>query len=236
MIIYLPPSLKQYELTWPPQDTEAGACALLFDIVYHLQPALTVCVNTINPASFFTASQAIAKSECDGIIYAATNWLSEDKFLEIQKLARKHHPSISYMMREPAQDSLRHFAKQSIDCIVIQDTNLSDIELNQLSTAWMKKLNDDGLLILQHQSNYKPSSAAPVRSQLTLENDTLTIISKNPTPNKAINELFELINTGNGQEFYRHLQHHIQNKNKISKMERNQLINQIKKQLSVQNT
>lgn len=232
MTIYLPPSLKHCDTSWPIPSHTAGSCAIIFDIIYALKPKLCVCVNTLEESLYTTAAQALFKSDSDGVVFAATNWLSDEKFLTIQQFSRNHYPSISYMMREAPKACLRHYSEQSIDCLVIQVNNLNNSEVKELIEAWKNKLAANGMIIVRHETTQSiDSSPLSINTTICFDNECVSLINNNST-HEDLQTIISLLHTPQGQAFYRHISHFIDNKNQLNRAEKTKLINQIKKQIS----
>lgn len=232
MTIYFPPSLKHLDVSWPIPSHAAGSCAIIFDLIYALQPELSVCVNTIEAALYMTAAQAISKSDTDGIVFAATNWINEEKFLEIQQFSRSHYASISYMMREALHSCPRHYSNDSIKLIVLQTSNINDDDLNSVITMWHEKLSDDGLMVIKHEKtqSIQPQGSPPY-TLIEFPEESTSILTKELISSE-VKKIIDVINTDKGKDFYRHASQFINNRSQLQRSEKTKLINQIKKQIS----
>lgn len=236
MALYLPASLTNFDLDMPLAESSLACFALLFDIVHTQRPQLSVAVNTPTAESFFIACHAITRSSTDGIIYAATDWSDKQQFTDVQQYARQHYPSISYMLHAAEPVALSHFAQQSVDCVIIDSSDLSDAELTASVHAWSDKLHPAGLLIAHHQTarSAPAATASQWQHSITLGSESLQFFSStNPLAQEsALNQLFSLCIEGNGVAFYQHIGQLWSHRIRLAKQERLKQIRQLKQQLA----
>ncbi|MEZ5436420.1 MAG: class I SAM-dependent methyltransferase [Pseudomonadales bacterium] len=143
---FLPPSLRNFSIDYMAFSTWVDHLPFGYDIVAAIRPQMVVELGTQNGTSFFCFCQSMAENNIDGLCYAVDTWAGDEHtgaydnetYEAVQKHARSHYASISYLMRMLFNDALAHFSDESIDLLHIDGLHTYEA-VSEVSTTGIPK-------------------------------------------------------------------------------------------------
>ena len=151
---FLPPSLRNFTPEHMAFSTWVDHLHFGYDIVAAVRPKLAVELGTQHGLSFFCFCQAMQENKIDGLCYAVDTWAGDEHtggyddsiFNGVQQHARKHYPSISYLMRMLFNDALAHFSDNSIDLLHIDGLHTYEA-VSEDFHSWLPKVRPGGVIL-----------------------------------------------------------------------------------------
>ena len=161
-------TLAQGSMFWRPVFLEESEwlehIPFAFWLIEAHKPSTFVELGTQEGASYFAICQAIDRLHLETSCYAVSTWENSDpanknayRLYETFKTHNDaHYSSFSRLVKSTSQESLGHFADNSIDLIHFDGLEGYD-EGSELIRSWLPKLSDRGLILL-HDTNVREKS------------------------------------------------------------------------------
>jgi len=151
---FLPPSLRNFSIDYMAFSTWVDHLPFGYDIVAAIRPQMVVELGTQNGTSFFCFCQSMAENNIDGLCYAIDTWAGDEHtgaydnetYEAVQKHARSHYASISYLMRMLFNDALAHFSDESIDLLHIDGLHTYEAVSEDFHN-WYPKVKPGGIIL-----------------------------------------------------------------------------------------
>ena len=214
--LFVPPSARRFSPRRVVPGPGMRHVAVEYDLVAALRPALIVDLGAGDCASFFAYCQSMVEHDVDGSCYAIDLWQDDGAaFDEVSGHGRGHYAGVSYFVRMPPADAIRHFDDETIDVLRIDATRSDGVVGDDLD-AWFRKVRPGGVVVW-HGAASNPdgwSWLAARCSAVTFSEGRggLGLARKDgPPPTEELVRL--LFHDGEGadvERFYKHVHEHLE--------------------------
>jgi hypothetical protein len=161
--LYLPPSLRYFDVTRVTGGPPARHTALVYDLVEAIHPGLLVDLGAGNARAFVAACQSLRDHDVDGLAYAVDSWASADGETgspdAVNQMLHAHFRGVAYVLKVAPRDALVHFEPRSIDLLRVDVSRIGE-PLDSLLDAWLPRIADDGVLVCAGISQDRGAEAA----------------------------------------------------------------------------
>lgn len=181
-MLYLPPSIRHFELDYVAFSTWGDHVPFAYDIVEAHRPELLVELGSAGGVSYFAFCQSVRENDLDTLCYAVDTWEGEKHtgtyddsvYRAVEAHNRLNYSGFSYLLRMYFNEALDHFADESIDLLHIDGLHTYDAVAEDFS-SWYPKVRPGGIILFHDvKARMKDFGVWRFWEELTTEHDTFT--------------------------------------------------------------